>query len=222
MKILNLFLVFFFFSSVLAKDIYEAFDLPLQDIATVLSQTITTPITSSNNPKADISFVAADIKYKDGVLKFCECGDGIYASFRTAKMELNDHVHDIVTPCWGLFWHYLKQFNKPIWHVGDASEKEALALDVLYELGGRYARSLGYLARDQHFKDAKKKMRTPGSSIASYKGIIVFRSILESKRDAEEIQEFKNNTLIFYMLTMPRGLLSKEKTKPISCSELHN
>src|SRR5271157_2695887 len=83
-----------------ATDRYDPFAMSREDIQVVLKSEIAIPVPSQQKLPADISYACADIKYKDGALKFCECGDGIYMSFRTAKVRINNRVQDIVSPYW--------------------------------------------------------------------------------------------------------------------------
>lgn len=174
-----------------ASDKYAPFDLSKKNIQSALANFNVTPLPGDKLLPANITFACADIKYnKDGV-KFCECGDGIYMSFRTAKLEINQEIHNIVTPGWGLFWNFLHQFNLPIWHVGDRGPAHALALEELSALGGRYAKDFNMLEKDAFFKKSCKNNFAKTSNIRDYAGIIVFRAKNEHARDADFVQDFQ-------------------------------
>jgi hypothetical protein len=170
---------------------YPPFTVPQADIAAILNGSISTRVTTRSSLPADISFACADIKYKDGVLKFCECGDGIYMSLRTAKIILNNHDQRTVAPYWGILWHYLAQFNLPIWLVGDSTPKNALALQTLESLGGRVVKNIFQLKHDPLFDSLRIKNFIPQSAIQHYRGIVIFRSGSERGRDGRAIRDFR-------------------------------
>jgi hypothetical protein len=183
------FILCFAIGSIFAS--YPPFTVPHEDIVAVLNGGINADTTTRIPLPADISFACADIKYKDGSLKFCECGDGIYMSLRTAQVTLNNHVQRAVAPYWGIFWHYLAQFNMPIWLVGDGSQENALAIRTLKILGGQYVKNLSQLRRNQLFDTLCTKNFAQHSAIQHYHGIIVFRSGSERGRDGKAIKDFK-------------------------------
>lgn len=170
-------------NSIIAHDTYAPFAVSTEDLHMVLKDTFTVPVSCKQKLPADIMYACADIKYKDGVLKFCECGDGIYMSFRTAQVRLNNHIQDAVSPYWGIFWHYLKQFNLPMWLVDDRGPQNAMALDVFEHLGGRYCKNFSKLKADPLFKELITGDVAHRSAIKDYKGIIVYRASHEKDRD---------------------------------------
>jgi len=174
-----------------AHETYPEFAVTTDDIAAVLQSTVATPTKIKGNYPADILYACADIKYKDGALKVCELGDGDYMSFRTAKVALNGRVQDVVSPYWGIFWHYLKQFGLPIWLVEDNGHPNAMALAEFKKLGGRYAQSFAALTADKVFRKTQKLKHTPGGAIKSYSGIILFRAKAEKNRERREFIKFR-------------------------------
>lgn len=180
-----------FFYGVYAHDAYAPFTLGETDIQAVLAKTHLTTCTSKDVLPADITFVCADIKYKDGQLKFCECGDGLYMSFRTANVAINDKDMHLVSPYWGIFWHYLAQFDLPIWHVEARGEAHAMALEELAKIGGKYVNSISMLAKDTLFKKLSRRPLSAYNNIKKYLGIVVYRARDERQRENKIITDFK-------------------------------
>ncbi len=176
--------------TIYASDKYQPFSVSKEDIKAVLEHpsVVSAQIAPTN---ADIAFIVADVKYNNGAFKFCECGDGIYMSLRAADITLNHKKNNVVSPYWGIFWHYLKQFNLPIWHVGDKGPANGLAMDELVRVGGKHIPGLKQLEHDTDFKKSCKKDFKPSSAIKDYRGIIVYRAVTEAKRDDAEIKKFK-------------------------------
>ncbi|MFA5306175.1 MAG: hypothetical protein WC365_01880 [Candidatus Babeliales bacterium] len=172
---------------------YPPFMVSKNDVAGVLARGVTVPITTATKLPADISFACADIKYEDGSLKFCECGDGIYMSLRTAAVTLNDHPQDAVAPYWGILWHYLAQFRLSLWLVGNVTPETALAIPTFKQLGGCCYRNLWHLEQDVTFKKTCTSTFKRQSQIGAYRGIIVFRSGSERGRDSAAIKDFRRN-----------------------------
>lgn len=175
-------------------DTYEPFQVCQEDIDAVLRKTISIPLKQNLNLPADITYACADIKYDDGCLKFCECGDGIYMSFRTAQVSLNNHVQDVVAPYWGIFWHYLAQFNLPIWLIEARGAPHAMAIEELEKLGGTYIQSLDCLRKNPLFqKCAIKKSSMDKKNLQNYQGIIVYRAKKERNREGTALKKFKKD-----------------------------
>src|SRR3990172_5457563 len=147
---------------------YPSFVVSAEDVAGLLSQTHVTKVTTKAQLPADIAFVNADIKYKNGQLRFCECGDSVYMSFRDTDLEFNNHKQRSVAPSWGIFWNYLARFNLPIWHVEDVGAHNAMALEELYRVGGHYAQSLDLLEKSSTFKRVCRKNFKPSNDISAY------------------------------------------------------
>jgi hypothetical protein len=200
-------------SAIAHKDTYPRFAVSNKDISAVLNNGITVPVNSKKELPADITFACADIKYKDGKLKFCECGDGIYMSFRTAQVILNEREQAVVSPYWGIFWHYLKQFGLPIWLIDSRGAPHAMALEEFAELGGKYASSLANLQKDPVFAKLSQKTVKSIQDIDQYKGIIVYRASRESKRDCSEVALFKKQYPQFLFVNTNARDIVKRKDK---------
>ena len=176
-----------------ASDIYQRFTMRQTDIDAVLDNAIISTIASKTQLPADISYVCADIKSDGEKLTFCECGDGIYMSFRAADVELNGHKQNVVSPYWGIFWHYLKRFNLPIWHVGATGPAHAMAMHELEKVGGMHFQNLQELAKDPLFKRISQQPFNKTNAIKSHKGIIVYRAKTEQTRDCKAFIDFQKN-----------------------------
>jgi len=153
----------------------------------ILSEGIEYEFSNKNNFKADISYLFADVKYRDGVLKICEFGQGKNSNIAMSELIIDGQVEKIIKPYWSIFWTYLRQFNLPIWYVGPEIRKprslqseltlyDALAWDVFQEIGGYSTRDLNSLAQDIRFKtQLNKKQIFKPDDMSTYKGIIVYR-----------------------------------------------
>ena len=196
---------------------YPPFMVSESDSTGVINRGVTVPVTTAPHLPADISFACADIKYHEGSLKFCECGDGIYMSLRTATVALNDHPQDAVAPYWGIFWHYLAQFRLPLWLVGNIEPETALARATFKQLGGSCRQNLLQLEQDENFKKACESTFIPQSRINAYRGIIIFRSGSERGRDGDAIRDFRRNHPEFlYVNSIARPyLIRKDATSEI-------
>ncbi len=217
MKKINLILLILNTISTLCAASYPPFTVSENDIAGILARGVTAPVTTATKLPADISFVCADIKYHDGSLKFCECGDGIYMSLRTASVGLNGQPQDAVAPYWGIFWHYLAQFGLPMWLVGDVTPETALALPTFKQLGGCCLRNLWQLEQDINFKKLCLSHLKKQSRIKAHRGIIVFRSGSERERDGASIRDCcRNHPEFLYVNSLARPyIIRKDATSMI-------
>ena len=192
---------------------YQAFHMEKADIKAVLNGGHVTLTRAFEAVPADITFGCADIKYNHGMIRFCECGDGCYMSLRACNIEFNDKHYWEVAPFWGLLWNYLKQFELPIWHVGDGGPHQALALDELRKCGGRYVKTLADIHREPRFKSASKKAIEGGAGIRNYQGIVVFRAPSECDRDGEAFGKFKRDHPEFLVVNaVARNYLKRKDT----------
>lgn len=205
-----------------ASTSYEKFAMTDEDIGAVLNNSLSTDVKKNTTLSADISFVCADIKYDRncGSFKVCECGDGIYMSFRPAMVSMNKHVQSVVAPYWGVFWNYLSQFNKPIWLVEDKGPHNALALDVFNSIGGRYVKDLHFLGTDSIFRKSCVSKFKKSDSINDYKGIVIYRPRKDRDRDCIEFVQFKKKHPEFlYVNDVIRNVV---KRKDNTYNTLHN
>ena len=200
------------------SDKYDVFNLTDADIATTLNNSIV--VSAPNNKKltADITFGCADIKYKNGVLKFCECGDGICMSLRPTWIDINGTKQWLTAPYWGIFWHYLAQFKLPMWLVGDAGPLNAYALSTLALCGGKNVRTIADLERDITFKALRSSNSKPSKNIRDYKGIVVYRSV--SGRDSALFKRFKKMypEFLFVNNHTVDDITNKERTYQAFCA----
>lgn len=184
------FKIVFFVSTFLCGVVYKPFDLPEQVIQSILYTA--SSISVAHKFPADITFLCADIKYKDGELKFCELGDAVHSFFtRDMRLEVNGKIYTTHAPCWGIFWHYLKQFNLPIWFVGAIPNRNAVAIDEFQRMGGRCVNGLRQLAKDKEFKKCLKEGFIKTNIIAHYQGIIIYCPLSVHERDGQSIRAFK-------------------------------
>lgn len=193
MKLLVSALAAFVFFVSLQSHEYEPSNIKPEDVLTVLQscKTFKTPELAAH--PADITFACADIKFDGKRAMICECGDGIYMSLRPTNVEFAGNHYWEVSPFWGLVWPYLTSFGLPVWHVEDRGPKNALALEVLAQCGGKYAPSFLALAQDARFKKCTRKNFKPSSSIKDYAGIIVYRAKDERARDGAEFVKFRQH-----------------------------
>lgn len=120
---------------------------------------------------SDISFMIADIKYKENDLKIIEFGDGLFAG-----LKVLDHMCG-EGKVWTSLWDYLSQYKLPIWYVGSyRTNPNTVAWSHFIKKGGYYASSLATLKLNAQFKKTLKKSVpfNPGD-IKTYKGIIVIK-----------------------------------------------
>lgn len=172
---------------------YKPCTLSNTHITSILSETQIFPVQEKLSAPADISFICADLKFDGETIKFCELGNAIYMFYtHDMKMLVNEHVVEMNAPGWSVFWHYLKQFNKPIWFVGKIRDYNADAIDILNKLGGKHVESLDMLSSDDHFKQQCKPNFKQTNTIADYSGIIIYRAHDDNKRTSEEVETFRS------------------------------
>ena len=82
----------------------------------LLTDTLEVNIQQADTLPTDISFLFADLKYQGTELKICEFG-GVSAGMGNTNVLINGKKEILVRPFWGHFWHYLKQFEIPIWNI---------------------------------------------------------------------------------------------------------
>lgn len=168
---------------------YKPFDLSLDSINFVLNRSNSQSIQAY--ARADVSFICADIKYHNGTLKFCECGDGTYMSFtHDMRMHINKQEHTLTAPGWGFLWHYLSHYKLPIWHVGYVRNWTAMSLDLLALLGGQHIDTLQELESDPLFEKSCERNFKMSNSINNYSGFIVYTAQQRQERDGAGIKDF--------------------------------
>ncbi len=153
------------------------------------------------NPIAvDISFGIADIKLNDSV-KVLEFGQGIKSRF-----DGLDNLYGYGT-AWSSFWHYLQQFNLPIWYVDPklnaAKRQQDIAFDTFKNLPNtHYARGLHELTHDKKFKACMQQTTIAYSpDIASYQAIVILRRV--GKIHRKQLKKQYPQCIVVDAATMP-------------------
>lgn len=175
------------------------------DIKAVLSQSTQYAVPALRGTPTDICFGCADVKYDHGVFKIVEGGDGIYMSLRAADVVMNNNTYNLVAPYWGLLWHFLAQFNVPVWLVESIVNKNALAIDTSKKLGVTFMPSFAALEKDPAFQTAIKK--------DTRAGIVVFAAspAKEHHRDGNTYKTFrKKYPQCIYLNSTARDHLKKK------------
>lgn len=130
--------------------------------------------------RPDVSFVIADIKYRDDALKILEFGEGPRSRFNGF-----DNLYG-KGKIWNNFWHYLKGLGLSVWFVkrnlkrttsfeNDNPFKSRIDYKAFVELGGSMTCSLKTLEHDPIFQELHKSERQ--SFFGSYKGLIIIKSV---------------------------------------------
>lgn len=128
--------------------------------------------------KADISFVIADLKYREGVVKILEFGEGPRSKFRG---------HDKLFgkgSIWRSLWHYLKSLDLPVWFVTRYAHSKTKASKFFRkridhktynQFGWRMVKSLSGLKKDRIFSQLHNQMARY-QNLNNYKGIVILKS----------------------------------------------
>ncbi|NDD54128.1 hypothetical protein EBZ39_09660 [bacterium] len=167
------------------EDSLVVFNLAAEEISSILENTHTIQAPELRGCPPDVSFGVADVKYNRGKLKVVECGSGEYAYFGDHELAINGKSHLITGPYWGLVWHFLKSFGKPIWFVTQEPEfANAFALETLEACGGKVVPTLQALQKDPDFTSLKQRSaQTTPHTMQDAAGIIVFRSTYDKRRN---------------------------------------
>ncbi|MBX9830996.1 hypothetical protein K2X40_03485 [Candidatus Babeliales bacterium] len=157
----------------------------------LLDDTLVTKVNAKvrNGLKADISFLGLDMKYNDGTLKVCEFVEGKNASALTSEAMVDGVPTRLTAPYWIFFWHYMSQFDLPVWYVGKDPQKdvtcdhsttlsEKLYWDDFLRVGGRYASSITELKKDVVFLEcllySQEQREIKEDRFAGYQGLIIY------------------------------------------------
>ena len=128
--------------------------------------------------KENISFLIADVRYKEGSLKFLELGVGLTSRFSGYENYFYEGI------LWERFWLFLKQFNLPVWFVSFRSLKtvhdvelirKRFSIDAFEKNGWTFCPSFNHLAQNQAFLQCAQKPLVVNPEKFNYKGIIVTR-----------------------------------------------
>ncbi len=210
-----LLLAFLFFipTQSLCKHTYAPFAMAQTDINAVLNSQLRYAAPSLSNTAPDICFGCADIKYDQGDFKIVECGDGIYMSLRAADFIMNNKPYNLVAPFWGILWHFLHQFNLPVWLVEGISNRNAMAINESKRLNIAYAANFEELENSQRFQAACTKTISAPHSLSDYAGIIVFSATpgKECRRDGKQYKAFqKKYPQFIYLNSTARDYLKRK------------
>ena len=180
-------------SQSICKGKYALFCMAQADVNAVLHDQTNYATPKLINTTADICFGCADIKYDQGNFKVVECGDGIYMSLRASDFIMNNKAYNLVAPFWGLLWHFLHQFNLPVWLVEGISNKHAMAISECKKLNIPFVRSFEELENSPLFQAACKKTPNQPVSLSDHAGIIVFSATpgKERRRDGKTYKKFQ-------------------------------
>lgn len=119
----------------------------------------------------DISYLFADLKFDGDSLKICEFGPCPYAGMPTSTLIINGKHEIIKSPYWGIFWHYLKKFDIPVWCVGG---KQKIHFPELKRSNGQFVANLLALKKNPKFKECVQKPFASKSRIADFAAIVIF------------------------------------------------
>ncbi len=159
-----------------------------------------------HNIPADSTFLIVDFKFsKHKKLKILEFGNGTYAGFKVL-----DHMCG-PGKVWAGLWRHLRNFNIPIWYVGNYRARPTIvAWNTFLGLGGKYARTLTALEKDYSFKRLARKELKPLRKIEDYKGIIVLKCYRPSEKTLEK---FKKKYPGFLLLSQETDKYVKDKNE---------
>ena len=219
-----------FFSSNFFVDLHASVQKPFPaHMKALLNDTLVTKINAriKEQLKADISFIGIDLKYSDGALKVCEFVEAKNASALRSEALVNEVPTVLNAPYWIFFWHYMQQFNIPIWYVGKDPQQnvicdhsitlsEKLYWDDFLHMGGRYAASLAELKNDVIFMecllDRKQSRKMKKDHFEDYQGLIIY-----GYRDDRFLEN--NQALKAFQKQYPQFLILDEHSTPFAASK---
>lgn len=178
-------------TQIVCKDKYQPFHMAADDLSAVLHSSNQFATPSLAHKQADVCFGCADVKYDHGAFKIVEGGDGIYMSLRAADFIINNKAYNLVAPFWGVLWHFLHQFNLPVWLVEGISNNNAMAISESKKLGIRFARSFEALEHDPAFQEAIATHAKNPEALNDHAGIIVFSASQEKNREGIAYKSFR-------------------------------
>lgn len=214
--------------------------VPLQQLnpafRAIFKETRVTKLPRGINCKPDISYLFADLKYRDGEVKICEFGEGRNAAGNYSEVFYGNKVVHVNSPYWLLFWSYLTRFDVPVWYVGLNPEthykenfvmqiREKVAWDQFMQMGGLFAQELDNLEKDPFFALCSSTNRGfEECSLGGCQGIIVYRHRDDRYFErAVEIDLFKKKYPGFIFLDDASGKYAANKhtlAKLLDTSEL--
>jgi len=168
----------------------------------VLDETVKVPIAmldkkaASEKFNAEISFLFADLKYRQGSLKVCEFGGANGAGPHEQLTELQFYKKSLYmnAPYWPFLWLYLSKLNKPVWYLGqdpnifkekyDRFSADIIHWDLYLKLNGNYVESIEALENNIMFKRAiKSNLNFQADDLGTYRGIIILRNTHKKNRE---------------------------------------
>jgi len=179
---------------------------------------------------AELSYLFIDVKIdpeRDKMI-VCEFGEAKNAS---PKLNCPIYVNGIMeknmcAPFCNLFWHYLSQFNIPIWYIGQDPVKnpkgaavrelfkQRVGWNSLQLIGGHQAPNLTSLKKNPFFiKHATQEKTVIKDTISSYKGIVFYRDRddIERKR-FNEFENFRKEFPDFFTINVSSRPYAAHKT----------
>lgn len=171
-----------------------------QAIASILKRTVTIPFDSSVTNQPSIAYCCADIKYNKGSLKICEINPIPGIATSKYNLVIDDKKYVVYSPFWKAFWHYVKQFDIPVWFVGPVYKPEALEFDSFFEQNYTYHKNLDELANDPLFIKQSKKNVTDKQALSNYGGLIIYTSsfgadLLKANAIVDKFKQYYPNFL---------------------------
>lgn len=143
----------------------------------------------------DISFLIADLKYDGNSIKILELGEGTRSYFCGHEQLFGDGK------IWHRLWLYLKQFELPIWYVGEepstVKKKKQIDYETFCSIGGMCVDNLTDLQEDPIFQKRNRMAIKNFHQTKNYAGVIIFR---RHRLPREIIKEFKQKHPHFLFL----------------------
>lgn len=164
-------------------------------LESVFKETVAQDLPNSliNAFRPDVSFLYADLKYRDGALKICEFGEGKSASRTNSTVSYRGSDYSIASPYWALFWEYCARLGLPVWFVGSAftnqniEDKRMFGWSEFVALGGRHFETIRQLEQDVQFQTRSKK--TAIKTLRDFQGIVIYR--YRDHRRINRLKEFQ-------------------------------
>lgn len=201
----------------------DSLSLDDQAIASILKRTVTVQLDSSITNQPSIAYCCADIKYNKGTLKICEINPVPGIATSKYNLIIDDKKYVVYSPFWKAFWHFVKQFDIPIWFVGPVYKPEALEFDSFFEQNYTYHKNLDELANDPLFIKQSKKKVTDKQALSNYSGLIIYTSsfgadLLKANAIVDKFKQYYPNFLwlndISKWFTSDKELMSRIFLEP--------
>ncbi len=186
------------------------------NIITVLSNACSKSISPIEKQVPTIGFFSADLKFDGENIKFCEIGNGLYGVPVASYSIINGKKEILYPPYWDLCWLFLKQFNLPIWYIGNDTTNGA---KTLHEIGGKRFASINEFKSwyRQYHPAPVKQFRA--AVMSDYVGILAYAG----SRDFSLFKRFKNDFPNILFVNDFDNLFLRQKDKIhefFNCNEL--